>query len=87
MARRPDLRDPPLWIAAFGLGLIAIALWNTTDEAFCSSWCGNLTAPIFQLLYSVFGHWGPRGFLVATGVIFITATLFFRAYDNFNRRR
>lgn len=79
MAQHVEPRNPPLWVPAFGFALIAIAVWNTTDEAFCSSWCGNLTAPIFANLYSTFGHWGPRAFLIAIGLVFVLGTLFKRS--------
>ena len=72
---------------AFGVGLIAIALWNTTDESFCSSWCGNLTAPVFQVLYGMFGHWGPRGFLIAVGLAVVLGTLLLWTDDRFKRQR
>jgi hypothetical protein len=42
-----------------------------TDEGFCSSWCGNLTGPIFAFLYATFGHLVPRGFLIFIGALFI----------------
>jgi len=73
MAQTPSAKIPPVWVPLFGVFLIGIAFWNVTDEAFCSSSCGNLTAPIFSFLYATFGHWGPRGFLGLVGVAIVIA--------------
>ena len=74
MATKSTRKPLPVWAPAFGIALIGLAFWNITDEAFCSSWCGNLTAPIFSFLYVTFGHWGPRGFLILVGAAIVAAS-------------
>ncbi len=58
---------------SLGLLMAAVMLYTFIDPEFCKTGCGNLTEPVFTLLYSTAGPWGPRILLVLAAIFFFWA--------------
>ena len=53
-----------------GYLMFGAAFYTFIDPTFCETNCGNLTEPIFALLHSLLGSWGPRVLFIAAGLFF-----------------
>ena len=76
MAKFGGFDSKPISVAGLlriliGAFVVVIAFWNPFDPAYCSSGCGMASRTIFNFLYWLFGHWGPRTFLIIVGAVLI----------------
>lgn len=63
---------------ALGASCLLFAFWDVSDETFGASSGGALGAASAGLFH-LFGHWGPRGALIAFGLLNVALSLWFAA--------